>query len=194
MDITQAKDRRAGIKLAKAAGAPKTAALIANKDACFEDIFKSALSEVSPDVLANALKKGPRLWSHMALHTMPDLNSDAKALIAAIAPNTNSDHAMNGDRIAKFQLYMGAPVSGIVRINHTNDYRNLFVKNTYTFNPADQGITNGTSVTMYFGIEDDGLIGLAQAQETFIFDSSSPKTAYYASSGIAAQQTFALVP
>ncbi|MBC7778375.1 MAG: hypothetical protein H7246_23285 [Phycisphaerae bacterium] len=195
MNINQITDRSAGIKLAEAAGAPKTAALIADKDACFQDIFESAVSEIGPGPLVEALQKGPRLWSHMALSMLPNLGSHGEALNAALASSLAvSNHAQPGDRISKFSLYMGAAVSGIVRINNTNDYRNLFVKNTYEFNPADQNIPEGTVVRMYFGIEDDVFIGLAPAQETFIFDSSSPKIAYYTSAGIAGSQTFAFQP
>lgn len=192
MDIDQAKARSAGVKMAEAAGAPRTAAVIANKNACYHDIFNSAVDEIGHGPFVEALKQGPRHWARTALNLMPNLGGHGTGLAETLVASADPTAAKDGDAICKFELYEGAAVSGIVRINQTGDYRNLFVKNTYDFNPADQGIAVGTKMQFFFGIEDDVLIGLNGAPERFTFDPNSKLVAYYASWGIAGGQQFAL--
>lgn len=192
LDVKQAKARSAGIKLATAAGAPKTAALIASKGACFQDIFDSAVREIGQGAFVKALQEAPRSWSRLALNMVPNLGAPGEALAASLAATADPRAAQYGDRISKFQLDQTGAISGIVRINQTGDYRNLFKNNTYDFNPADQGIAEGSTLLFYFGIEDDALIGLVPDNGTFIFDSTSPKIAFYQSWGIAGSQQFAL--
>lgn len=183
MDVAQAKSRSAGVKLAESLGAPKTAALIADKTACYESIFASAIDEIGHEKVAEALKSAPREWGEIAMDVMPNMGGHAAGLRDMFATAADPNAAYNGDRIGKFQLWQGAVVSGIVRINQTGDYRNLFVNNTYDFMPSDQGIAPGTTMRFYFGIEDDPLIGLGAANETFIYDPTSPLIAFYAAWG-----------
>ena len=193
IDMREARERAAGIKLAEDAGAPKTAAVIADKDACYQDIFASAVDEVGHAAFVEALMRGPKKWAHMALNYMPNMGGHGQSVADAVAASAAPNAAQAGDSIGKYQLHQGAVVSGIARINETGDYRNLFKNNDYQFNPADQGIASGTTVRLYFGIEDDALIGLAAAPETFTFDPTSPSIAYYTSWGTAGAQQFQLV-
>ncbi|MXP45868.1 hypothetical protein GRI43_00485 [Altererythrobacter luteolus] len=191
MDIAEAKARKSGVDLAEENNAPKTAAVIADKNSCFNDIFNSAVDEIGAPAFLEALKKGPRIWSQMAVHLETEMGEQRQTLINNLAATADPHAARPGEPIFRFELFQGAAVSGIVRINKTGDYRNLFKNQVYTFNPADQGIAPGTEMRFNFGIEDDVLIGLAPAQQTFPFDPNSNKIAYYASWGIAPSQQFA---
>lgn len=191
-DIAEAKERKSGIELAETYNAPKTAAIIADKDACFEDIFNSGVAEIGAAKFLEALKHGPRRWAQMAAHLNTDLGADSNTLVTNLATTSDPNAAKPGEPISAFVLFQGAPVSGIARINQCPDVTGIMKNTTKTFIPDALGIPPGTTMRFYFGIEDDVFVKLAAAPETFPYDPNSSKVAYYASWGPAGSQKFSL--
>lgn len=190
MENKQTFDRTTGVRLAKEAGAVKTAAIIEDEKSCFQEIFETAITEIGQDRFVSTLNKGPKIWSKIAANVLPNFAGKSNIALASL----DTTVAKAGDSIAKFRLLQGAPVSGIVKINNLPPDKRFLNKNdTYEFNPVEWNIAEGGSVTLWFGIEDDALIGLAAAPESFKFDSTSSKVAYYHSWGPAGTQKFALL-
>lgn len=194
MNNEQTFDRTLGVKLAKDAGAEKTAAIIADEKACFQEIFEAGIAEIGENSFVKALQEGPKIWSRMAVNLLPALGVKSTTALFSDDATVDATVAKAGDSICKFKLLQGAAVSGIVKINNLPpDKRFLYKNNSYEFNPADWSIAEGDNITLWFGIEDDALVGLAAAPESFKFDSTSSKIAYYHSWGAAGTQKFALL-
>lgn len=84
------KERLHAMKLAKAVGAPKTLATLANKDACFESIIRTGMSEVGLDTLVSQVLEGPPMWAQKTLLYVADVGSHRKALINKAAETPES--------------------------------------------------------------------------------------------------------
>jgi hypothetical protein len=122
-------DRSLAIQLAHKLGASKTAAVIADKRKNYEDILDSAIAELGLDAVAAALKKGPPVWSHLALLHIHDLGSHREALQqnAANAPDgsvspgsgtTAPAATVAVARSAQPENLMGGPLSKMCLNNH----------------------------------------------------------------------------
>lgn len=188
MNMSEQDFREIGLKIAQEAGAKETAKIIQTAGSSYKNILETAYEEMGEEKLAGILQDAPALFTHMASVRSVNLGKAGYSLMAALAPTP----AKPGDAIKAFQLYQGAAVSGIARVNETGDRRFLNQGSTYDFIPGELGLAKGTVLRFYFGIEDDALIKLAAAPETFVYDPGSDKIAYYASWGCAGTQHFAL--
>jgi hypothetical protein len=81
------EQRSIGIKMAKAAGAKKTLAVIKDRSKGFKDILRTAVAEVpgGVDTLVTHILQAPPRWAYETLHHIPDLGSHRAALLKRAA-------------------------------------------------------------------------------------------------------------
>ncbi|MCP4045424.1 MAG: hypothetical protein GY732_05485 [Gammaproteobacteria bacterium] len=96
MNVEQ--QRRAGLRLAVAAGAEKTQAAIKDESSCYDDILKAAISDAGlGTVVAKVLESNPE-WASQMLQHIPDLGEYRDDLVKKAA--TSPSAALNALRSA----------------------------------------------------------------------------------------------
>lgn len=76
-----AEQRRIGVRLATELGAQKTLAIIKDPKSSYEEIFKTAASEVGVDTLVSCILQNNPIWAHNALRFVPNLGNQREAVI-----------------------------------------------------------------------------------------------------------------
>jgi hypothetical protein len=74
--------RKLGVKLASKYHAPKTLEMLKDTKNCYEDILKTAASEVGVEKLVKVLLENDPTWALQTLRHVPNLGSHETALIA----------------------------------------------------------------------------------------------------------------
>jgi hypothetical protein len=105
--------RKIGMKLASEMNAQKTLALIREPNSSYEDILKSAASEVGVDKLASVILQNHPMWASYALRCLPNLGNNREALIkqaselVQTAPGAADNlAAAENKRIGGLELYL----------------------------------------------------------------------------------------
>lgn len=84
------EQRDLGIKLATDLGAEKTLAALNKDDFCYEDILKTAASELGLDKFVATILKNDPTWAAKALSFVPDLGDYRESLIKKVAEHPHS--------------------------------------------------------------------------------------------------------